>query len=210
MDLISRVIERSKKAQSYLPDFGEEIDTEEYSSFLDEYNLWDDVEVTRTDEDEVDFVTIKPEVQKELARSMETFYELDTSEKFDQTAEAVKEEVLNALKDIHPDVEVQVTWDVNSGLGYVGMTVTVSLGDESEDYEPSGLFYQFSDSPMHEDAKEWNWAAWLGQYDSPFYDQAWEEAYLEDRAAQVFEYAELHEINDMERDVEKWVEYMEE
>lgn len=198
--------------RAYLPDFSEEFKINNSTrAFLDEYDLWTDVKVVREDEYGDEYAVLNPEVQKELAKTMTTFYELNTHDELDDTAKAIEEEVLKELKKISPDVEC--SWGENSRLGYIYMQVDVYMRDEngdlfSETFEPSGLYYNDGET-MYDAAKNWNWAAWLGIDDSPFYDRAWERAYLLDDANRYFGEVELHEINVMEDWVLDQIEDME-
>lgn len=70
-------------------------------------------------------------------------------------------------------------------LGGVSLNITVSY--EDIDTEIEGLvYYSNSDTgaEIGDGAQSWNWLAWLGVEESPYFDSSWTESYLEDKKAQ--------------------------
>ena len=163
---------------------------------------------------EFDVAILKDKVAQDLVHSHKVFITQEEGEKrLKSWVEGEKGAIEKLVHKINPKIEVEVsTPDTGSyyGSNAYGAGITLTLDGESEEIEPSGYYYTYDEGATIGDAAmSWDWAAWLGIEESPFYDQDWADAYSYDNATQWF--SEAGSIEGSEHDIEhaakKLVEY---
>jgi polyhydroxyalkanoate synthesis regulator phasin len=134
-------------------------------------------------------VKLKPEVADDLSKT----YKLFTSEKpiqdhIKSAGEAVQRYIKNILEKnkISPrDVRIDLDWQDEESLRII---IENTKTKEDVTFEPEALYLRGGSDQFGEDASEsWNWAFWLMDEDSPFYDEDFKSAYQRTEAAQALE-----------------------
>jgi hypothetical protein len=192
-----------------IPDYSDSFELDnDVMSFLQEYNLWDDVEAVATANKAKNFarypleteLRLTKKMQASLTRTYKIFVEGKEAEKrWKRTTEGLTKEVQDLIKKVAVKLKVEprgirVEVDFESGTRYVpeGTAGHIELHykGKSIKLEPEGLYYRADAGGNLGDAMgSWNWAAWLGDDRSPFHSGTWTEAYAEDQTSQWFEQA---------------------
>lgn len=183
-------------------DYDEAFPVEDYLHFMDEYDLWDDVDEA-PDEDGERMVVLTPAAQREVEHAYDTFMDGNWDAKIEDVADAMADEVLREIEHLCGDEAanaISVRAEVDDRLSYVAITFELSIDDYTERLEPAGCYYD-EDREMgvlYDAMESWNWAAWLGDDDSPFGDDEWVRAYMRSQTASWFENAANFEDADIE------------
>ena len=160
--------------------------------FLDRYGLEGDYEIISEEDDEI-IARLTRNVANELKRTYDLFLSgREADRRFARFESDLKNEILKFIrstwKDIGRDIDIDVYKDQR--LDYIAYTIELVLDRASEVVEPRGLFYQADTGADIDDAaSSFEWAAWLGIDDSPFYSGDWVDAYGYDQASLWFEEA---------------------
>ena len=134
---------------------------------------------------------LKPEVAKELAQSHSLFISEEYANKYEAEANAnmvskVKE-ALNEME-INPE-DYEISSEIHEDrMGNHGMYVEISRNGESEVIEPHGYYMQDDGHGALEamESPGYEWLVWLAHYESPFYDEGFKEAYIQDYTMNTF------------------------
>lgn len=158
---------------------------------------------------------LKADVQSELGRTYKLFMDNSHAKnRMKQTEMAITEDINKIIKKVSSQLKVQpkgiqVSVSIDEPSNYSGGAfagyITIKYKGEDLDLEPSGLYLQM-DSDVGDDAKEWNWVAWLGIHESPFHSDSWTDSYHFDRASSWF--AEAGNIKGDKQQIEDKVKHL--
>ena len=208
--LAGRLLSVAKKMVAYgEPDFDEEFEmddfTEKYRSDLD----------VREDEYGDEVATLGRSLKKELEKTYKNFEDAeseaeDLMEKLAEFgADELKELILRQVevvpeedgedKDIDFDEllhQIEVSGEVSSSFSSYSITFKLSLEGSKVEVWPSGYFMQDNGDAIYNAAREWDWAAWLGDNDSPMYSDTFVDAYnISDAARTLNEIASFDDVD---------------
>jgi len=174
-DAEPEVQEQAIDATKYLEPF--ELDKKTLD-FIAEHGFEDQI----VKDEEGDVATLNEATAQELAKTFATFEKAQSDDH--GLAESLKETVIEIGKEVAPnftfDVEVTAE-DESLGNPAHWMRVTLKKGSAEKELE-SVLYYTYEPGlNLAEGAESWNWAAWLGLPDSPFYDETFVEMYDENQ-----------------------------
>lgn len=163
------------------PDFKESYEYKDYQKFIDEYKLGGDIVKTEDGK----FV-LAEKVQQDLERSYKLFITYKPAEEYLNSAKEVwANQFWKVIKGIATKmgvepkgikVETDFTYDLDSTGSYNESKISVKYNGKTEEWNIAGGHIDMG-ALIGENAKEWNWVAWLGIEDSPFYTQSWLESY---------------------------------
>lgn len=182
--------------------FDEQFEFADYQGFIDEFNLRDDINVVMVDGEGMAGLT--DDAQREVKEAYDNFMNGNWDDEFRQIAadmtnefeDVFKEEFKAALidavsdkigsndvddhvKEIMGDLEFDFyIVSLDAVDDFAAFDFIVRYKDMDERYHTQSS-YQFEEAVMEDAAENWNWAAWLGIPESPFYDTEWFEAYAE-------------------------------
>jgi hypothetical protein len=180
------------------PNFHEEFDYEDYSGFLAKYELEGEVDLFGGDEGSYEKFKLHKGTAEKLAQSYKVFMDRTHAEKrFKQWVEAEQEAIQKLVSKVNSKIKVEVTEPEESQDNSYSSEIYLRLGSERKEYEPQGYYYKFDPAAQMDDAlNSWDWARWLGDDESPFFDQDWVDAYMYDSASQWYEEAASFEGED--------------
>jgi len=141
------------------------------------------------------YATMKSAYAGNLEGSYESFIEVESAEatldeiqveyesEIEKLAEHTAKEHGVDLKDI--GFAFHVGHDTNYDSTW--FKVTLNSEEGKENFMPGSLHWAFSEDSLTDSASDNSWAAWLGIYESPFFDSHWLEAYQYHESANVLE-----------------------
>lgn len=158
--------------------------SKDVQKMIEEYGLSDDVII---EGEEAKEAKLKPEIAQDLADTRELFRSRKTADgRFDSMPEEVKQMVQAIGKEVSPNFAFEVEASLQESNDAYSFDVTLKKGS-SED-ELSILYYSYEPGiQLSEGASSWNWAAWLGLEESPFYDSDMSDDYDYDSASTAME-----------------------
>lgn len=159
--------------------------TPEVENFLKEFNLEEDVEIVG-DAGAQKMGKVKQSTAEELARTENLFKSGHVAEeRLEGMEEAIKGMVKKLGEEVAPgfEFETDVTYR-ESNYGNPAYFYDVKISKGSAEMEMQILYYTFEPGiGLQEGASSWDWAAWLGLPESPFYDEDFLTFYDEDQAS---------------------------
>lgn len=165
--------------------------TDKIKKFVEEYKLQNDIDIKQSGSEYTAKLT--PQTAEELKRVSDLFIHENKykEERIETVENGIKQEILEKFKSKFKGVtdELQIDVGVVEGFdNHYSVRVDLKLGDEEYEFSPEALSYSGDAFELIGDAAtNWNWAAWLGIEDSPFYDEAFVDAYSDDTLSQALE-----------------------
>lgn len=168
--------------------------TKEVKKFVDEYKLAKDFDKKKIDGDEEG--KLKQNVAQELLRTSTLFIHENKykEERLQSVKDGVRAEVMGLFKaknpgiKVMPEIEVDISHDSVSDQEFWDVKLVMSLGNSDVEKDLESLRYSANPAENISDAAEsYDWCAWLGIPESPFFDDAFVDEYAEDQASQAIE-----------------------
>lgn len=156
----------------------------EREAFLKEFGLEDDVEIVGGEGEKM--AKVKPSIAEELSRTENLFKSGHVAEeRLSGMEDAIKAMIKELGAEVAPGFEfdTDVTYR-ESNYGNPAYFYDVKLSKGEAEIEMQILYYTFEPwVSLQESADSWDWAAWLGLPESPFYDEDFLNAYDEDQVS---------------------------
>ena len=152
--------------------------TPEVEAFIEAHKLSEDLDMSG--EGEAKTAKLKPAVAEKLAKTSNTFKSREyAEERLEGMEESIKSMILEIGKEVSKDFEFAVdVYMQDSNYGNPAYSYEVKLSKGSTEQELSILYYTYEPGiAIGEAAGSWDWAAWLGLEESPFYDDSFSDDY---------------------------------
>ncbi|MFA5999858.1 MAG: hypothetical protein WC783_02665 [Candidatus Paceibacterota bacterium] len=162
-----------------------------YRSFINQYNLEDEIEFVEEDEFGEELYKVKDSVFAELQRTYELFISRDKAdERINNVMVHYENKVMQYLLSLGVNKQVASVEAIFSE--HMGSSISViikHINGEELTLEPSNAFYD-GEINISDAAASWSWAAWLGIDGSPLFTDEFLYAYGYDEVSMWFEEVE--------------------
>lgn len=144
----------------------EKLSVSEYKSFIEKYNLGDEVDMIEDDYENEMVYVLKPEVLVNLNRTKDLFKDHSRLDyKFEEIKNSLKGYVIEYFNKNNIDLGFEVEGQFNDNYGELYLNL------ENQEFKHEYL-RRNEDSSSYEDAPlNWSWAAWLIAEESPLKDE---------------------------------------